>query len=104
METKTNFRGFYPDELTENGFVKCNERTMLSEWVEMTNRRMGKHTPNNHKEWVDMANEIREAEKKRDERAMNKLYAWTAIPFEFNRRLLANGYRYNKSTNSFVNR
>ena len=33
-----------PDELTENGFVKCNERTMLSEWVKMTNRRMGENT------------------------------------------------------------
>lgn len=98
----TNFRGFYPDELTENGFVKCNERTLLSEWVEMTNMRMGENTPNNNKEWVAMANEIREAEKKRNERAINKLYAWTAIPFEFNRRLLADGYRYDKVTNSFI--
>lgn len=96
------FKGFFPDELTESGFVKCNERTLLSEWVEMTNRRIGKHTSINHKEWVAMANEIREAEKKRDERALNKLYAWTAIPFEFNRRLLANGYKYSKATNSFI--
>jgi hypothetical protein len=63
---------------------------------------MGENTTNNNKEWVAMANEIREAEEKRNERAMNKLFAWTAIPFEFNRRLLADGYRYNKQTKSFV--
>ena len=96
------FKGFFPDELTKNGFVKCNERTLLSEWVEMTNRRIGENTSDSNKEWVAMANEIREAEKKHNERALNKLYAWTAIPFEFNRRLLADGYRYNKATNSFI--
>ena len=84
----TMFRGFYPDELTQDGYVKLNEFG-TEPWWKMTDRRVGKHTQSNHELWVVTANEIRTAIKKRNDRAFNKYMDAYVSPYF--------------STNSFIN-
>ena len=98
---KTNFRGFYPDELTPDGYVRLNEY-YTEPWWKMTDRRLGEHTRENHELWVALANEIRTAISKRNNRAHNKYMDAYVRPYFFHRELIADGYKYNKQTKLFV--
>lgn len=80
MKAKTNFRGFYPDELTPDGYVRLN-KYCTEPWWKMTDRRIGEHTRDNHDLWVALANEIRTAISKRNNRAFNKYLDKYVRPF-----------------------
>lgn len=99
---KNLFKGFYDDEITKDGYVKTTGRYLMVEWWNMTDRRVGEHTPKNHEVWMQMATEIMEAIRKRNNRAYNKEMDKYIRPFYFHRELLADGYRYNKETDTFI--
>lgn len=65
------FQGFFPDELTAKGYVQLN-KYYEEEWWKMTDRRVGKHTVENHVLWVATAKEIQRAIEKRNNRAFKK--------------------------------
>lgn len=86
---KSLFKGFFPDELTPDGYVRLNENC-TEPWWKMTDRRIGEHTRDNHDLWVALANEIRTAISKRNNRAFNKYLDKYVRPFFGHRELQQN--------------